>query len=78
MPILPGYSQDAESMMQQLAAIAGFTLDAATCDEIRQRSRYHSKYPGQVFAEQAVEGKLPGYLQAAQGLYEKLELLRET
>lgn len=75
--LLLNYSQGPESMMQQLTGIAGFTLETATWDEIRERSRYHSKYPGQVFAEQTVEGELPGYLQAAQGLYEELEALRD-
>ncbi|HEY8024078.1 MAG TPA: sulfotransferase [Burkholderiaceae bacterium] len=74
--LLLNYSQGVESMMQQLAGIAGFTLDTVTWDEIRQRSRYHSKYPGQMFAEQAAEGELPSYLQEAQGLYEELEGLR--
>ena len=74
--LLLDYSQGAEQMMTQLARHVGWTIDEATLGEIRRRSRYHSKYPGQAFAEQPVDGELPVYLQEAQGWYEELEKLR--
>jgi len=73
--LLLDYGQGAEKMMTQLARHVGLSLDAATLDEIRLRSRYHSKYPGQTFAEQAVDGDVPVYLETAQRSYEELERL---
>jgi hypothetical protein len=73
--LLLDYGQGAEKMMTQLARHVGLSLDAATLDEIRLRSRYHSKYPGQTFAEQAVDGDVPAYLETAQRYYEELERL---
>ncbi len=74
--LLLDYNLGAEQMMMQLARHVGLALDAATLDEIRLRSRYHSKYPGQAYTEQPAVGGLPEYLVASQVLYEELEKLR--
>lgn len=65
-----------EPVMQLMDKIAGLT-DLHFTDEDRQqlqeRSRFHAKYPGQVFQEPATTASLPDSLLPAMNLYRQLE-----
>lgn len=74
--LLVNYSEPVLSIMERIAGFSGFSIDDHELQLMQERSRYHAKYPGQVFKEPADEGDLPDALQPVMELYHLLEARR--
>jgi hypothetical protein len=72
------YNEGPIAMVEKIAAISGTPLSSDVMKKIKDRAMYHAKYPGQVFAEEAVRGPLPDYCKAAYDKYEVLEKIRNS
>jgi hypothetical protein len=64
-------------MMEKIAAFTNTPLSAPTWEMIRERSRYHSKKPGEIFSE-VTQDVVPECLKSAMELYYKLEEKRHN
>lgn len=76
--LLVNYSEPVLSIMQRIAGFTGFSIDDHELQLMQERSRYHAKYPGQVFKEPADEGDLPDTLQRVMELYHLLDVKRAS
>lgn len=74
--LLLDYGEGGEAMMARLAQHVGLQLDTALREQIRERSRFHSKYPGQTFVEERAPQEMPANLHLAESAYEKMLLAR--
>jgi hypothetical protein len=70
--LLLDYRVGGEAMMSQFAQHAGLQLDTSMREQIRERGRFHSKHPGQAFAEERRPLAMPANLHLAELAYEKL------
>jgi hypothetical protein len=74
--MLVNYQEPVMEVMQRIAALTGITITEAEALLMEERSRFHAKYPGQVFEEPKIIEDLPGYLLRAMELYQQLEGMR--
>lgn len=74
--LLLNYNQGPMQLIQATAAFTNTTINAADKAEMEQRSRYHAKFPGNVFLEEPTDKWIPDYLQKAISLYNQLERKR--
>jgi hypothetical protein len=72
------YNEGAVAMMQKIAGATGMMLSAGDVEAIQQRAGFHAKYPGQVFAEPAMQQPIPVYLKSAFDWYTQLEQIRNA
>lgn len=75
--LLINYNEGPLAIVEKVATASGFSFNKDEMDRMKQRSGYHAKYPQQVFSEEAIGSPVPGYLNAAIELYDKLEKLRK-
>lgn len=75
--LLINYREGAAAMLEQTLAHAGVSHSQAMLDSMIARSLYHSKHPGQVFAQDRYDAINKGYLRAAMEAYELLEKKRK-
>ena len=76
--LLVNYNEGAMTIINKIAAFTGISINEKEIEMMEQRSGFHGKFPGQVFAETKMEGQAPGYLKRAFELYDDLERLRES
>jgi hypothetical protein len=76
--LLANYAQGALPIVQKIAAMTQLSITPAQLIQMQQRTTYHAKEPGQVFAESALQQVPPAYLQTAVNLYQQLEELRSN
>ncbi len=70
---LINYQEGPLELVTRIAALAGTTFTSDEFAIVRERARFHSKYPGEVFAEPQIDADYPGYLEPAFRLYRELE-----
>jgi hypothetical protein len=76
--MLVNYNEPILSTMQKIAAFTDVTLVENELQQMEERSRYHAKYPDQVFKEPASTDPLPASLAPVTKLYDKVEVLRKS
>jgi hypothetical protein len=74
--LLVNYKEGIITIVQKVAAAAGISLTDELVKKMENRSRYHAKYPEQVFAGDQQPEAGPGYLEKAIEWYELLEAQR--
>lgn len=74
--LLVSYHEPVLQIMQKIAAFTGITLQESDLQVMQERSRYHAKYPGQVFQEPASTTPLPDSILPVMELYKQLEAIR--
>ncbi|OQP63106.1 hypothetical protein A3860_03790 [Niastella vici] len=72
------YNEGPIAMVEKIAAITGTPVGFGEMERIKDRARYHAKYPAQVFAEAAIRDPVPAYCRAAYERYEALERSRNS
>jgi hypothetical protein len=72
------YNEGPITMVEKIARICDIPIDNAEMEKIKSRALYHAKYPGQVFAEEALQAPVPDYCRAAYEKYEALEDRRRS
>lgn len=75
--LLVNYKEGIIPIVQKVTAAAGISLSGVLLKQMEDRSRYHAKYPEQVFAGEKEPEGLPGYLEKAMDWYQRLEAKRE-
>lgn len=70
---LLSYHEGAETMLDHIIKHTGYTTDDKSKIAIRERARYHSKYPGQLFSEQQEKEQVPQWLLKANELFQEFE-----
>ena len=74
--LLVNYNEPILSIMQRIAGVTGITIDDPMLQLMQERSRYHAKYPDQVFQEPVDEDELPAALEPVMALYHLLDAKR--
>lgn len=73
--ILLNYNEGVMCMLDKIAAFTGVGFDEMQLANMKERSKFHSKFPGQVFNEE--KGKdIPSFLEKAMDLYQQVEQKR--
>jgi hypothetical protein len=72
------YNEGAITIINKIAAFTGITINEKEMEMMKERSGFHGKYPGQVFAETKMELQAPVYLRKAFELYDEIERIRTT
>lgn len=75
---LVNYKEPILSTMQQIADFAGVAIGKNEMQQMQERSRFHAKYPDQVFKEPTSTEPLPASLQVVTNLYNQVESLRKS
>ena len=70
------YNEGAMTNINKIAAFTGISINDKEMEMMKQRSGFHGKYPGQVFAETKMEVQEPDYLKKAFELYDEVERIR--
>jgi hypothetical protein len=70
------YNEGAVAIVNKIAAATGISISAAEMEAMEQRAGFHAKYPGQIFAEPAMQQPVPPYLEKAFELYAAVEKIR--
>lgn len=73
--LLLNYSEGPMPIINQIAAFAGISLSAQELDNMKERSRYHSKKPQERFSEDPVDS-IPAVLCSAMDMYKTLDKKR--
>jgi hypothetical protein len=76
--MLVNYKEPILSTMQQIATFTGIAIGKNELEQMKERSRYHAKYPDQVFQEPASTEPLPASLLRVTNLYNQIEGLRKS
>jgi hypothetical protein len=71
--LLVNYNQGIPSIVEKIALLTDTPLSPAVREQIGLRSRYHSKFPDQVFYGQTPDAPPPPFLAAALEAYGQLE-----
>lgn len=74
--LLVNYNEPVLQIMQKIAAFTGITFHENDWEKMQERSRYHAKYPEQVFREPIAEEPVPASLLPVIDLYNKIEAQR--
>jgi hypothetical protein len=75
--MLLNYNEGVASMMEKLAEFTGITFNEEQLELMNERSKYHSKHPNEVFAEERKPDVSP-YLARAMELYRQTERKRQA
>jgi hypothetical protein len=70
------YNEGAVAIVNKIAVATGIAISREEMATMQQRAGFHAKYPGQVFAEPAMQQPVPPYLEKAFELYEQVEQIR--
>jgi hypothetical protein len=70
------YNEGAVAIVNKIAAVTGITISSNEMEAMQQRTGFHAKYPGQVFAEPTMQQTVPPYLEKAFEWYEVVEKIR--
>jgi hypothetical protein len=70
------YNEGAMAIVKKIAAVTGLDITEADMASMQQRAGFHAKYPGQFFAEPAMQEPIPAYLEKAFELYQEVENVR--
>jgi hypothetical protein len=70
------YNEGAVAIVLKIAAATGIAISNNEMEAMEQRAGFHAKYPGQVFAEPAMQQPVPAYLKKAFELYRQVEEIR--
>lgn len=73
--LLVNYNEGMMPVLQKIGAFARVTLTEPVLEQMQERTRYHGKYPDQVFKEDPLTG-MHDYLKESEAWYKKLEALR--
>ncbi|AXY76997.1 sulfotransferase family protein [Paraflavitalea soli] len=76
--LLLNYKEPIIPTMQKIADFAGVTIGKNELAQMQERSRFHAKYPDQVFKEPASTEALPASLARVTNLYHEVEALRTS
>jgi hypothetical protein len=72
--VLPvNYAEGALAIVNKIAALTGIQISEEEMEEMKKRSAFHAKYPGQVFAEEQTKEALPAYQAKSFDLYNEVE-----
>lgn len=74
--VLVNYREPVLSTMDKIAALTRMKVSDQYRAQMEERSRFHAKYPQQVFQEPATDESLPESVQPVMRLYEELDALR--
>lgn len=74
--VLVNYGEPILSIIDKIAAVSGVTITPAYRQQMEERSKFHAKYPDQVFREPAATEPLPASVQRVMAFYEQLDALR--
>ena len=72
------YNEGSITIVNKIAAFTGIRINEKEMEMMKQRSGFHGKYPGQVFAETKMEEQAPDYLKKAFEFYDEAERIRTT
>ncbi|WP_143159952.1 sulfotransferase family protein [Chitinophaga jiangningensis] len=72
------YNEGPVTMLEKIARITDTHISTEAMEKIKDRALYHAKYPGQVFAEDAVKQPVPDYCCEAFDKYGALEIIRNS
>jgi hypothetical protein len=75
--LLVNYNEGAMPIIKKITSFAGISLSDDEIGLMQERSRYHSKTPGERFSEET-RAESPACLATAMALYEKLEERRAS
>lgn len=70
------YHEEAMTIIDTIASVTQLPISEVESAAMLQRSRFHAKFPDQVFTEEQVPEPVPAFLQKSVDLYHKLEQLR--
>jgi hypothetical protein len=70
------YNEGAIAIVNKIAAATGIIISDKEMNAMQDRAGFHAKYPGQVFAEPAIQQQVPQYLEKSFELYEAVEKIR--
>jgi hypothetical protein len=70
------YNEGAVAIVNKIATATGILISEEEMTAMQQRAGFHAKYPGQVFAEPAMQQPVPPYLKKAFELYTQVEQIR--
>ena len=70
------YNEGALAIVKKVAAFTGITISEEEISAMGQRSTFHAKHPGQVFAEPPIQESLPAYLNRSFALYNEVEKIK--
>jgi len=71
--LLVNYNEGIPSIVEKIAILTNTELSGTVREQMELRSRYHAKYPGQVFSEAGPSVDPPFYLARAMQLYRQLD-----
>lgn len=67
------YNEGISTIVQKISTACGYPVAASLLEKIEERSRYHAKYPEDVFVKEKKPESIPAYLQKAMEWYQLLE-----
>ncbi|WCT10348.1 aspartyl/asparaginyl beta-hydroxylase domain-containing protein [Mucilaginibacter jinjuensis] len=70
--MLLNYNEGSMPMVERIAAFTGIGFNDRQLADMQERSKFHSKFPGQVFNEERGQ-EIPPYLTKVMNLYERVE-----
>jgi len=74
--LLINYEEGPIAMMEKTLDFSGITLKDELKQQVINRTKFHSKHPGQAFSEDQEKSPIPDYLKPAFGLYMECETIR--
>lgn len=74
--LLVNYNEPVMDTMKKIAALTGIILQERDLQQMQERSRYHAKYPEQVFDEPKIAAPMPASLEPVTKLYQEIDALR--
>jgi len=72
------YNEGAIAIINKIASFSGININEKEMELMKERSGFHGKYPGQVFAETKIEKQAPDYLKRVFELYDEVERMRRV
>jgi hypothetical protein len=75
--LLVNYNEPIMDIMQKIGAFTGVVFGENELQQMEERSRYHAKYPNQVFLEPMEQKPMPESLLPVMDLYEQVEASRK-
>jgi hypothetical protein len=73
--MLLNYNEGITTMVERFAAFTGIEFNDQQLADMQERSKFHSKFPGQIFDEDRGQ-EIPPYLERVMELYEEVEQKR--
>ncbi|WP_315819684.1 hypothetical protein [Paraflavitalea speifideaquila] len=76
--LLVNYNEPILDTMQKIAGMTGIILGEKELQQMEERSRFHAKYPNQVFQEPLDQEPMPDNLLPVMDLYDQVEARRKS